>query len=186
VAGVLQAVNMAGMDAWTVLDTNDGSAGYLPVVHRRYALPDGTEAVWDIFGGAASVSILAITDDDEVVLARQFRPGPGRVLDELPGGYVEPGEDVIVAAGRELLEETGYAGQLELAGSSWLASSALTRRYVVVARNANRVATPSPEPGEFVEVVLMSMSGFRDHLRGGELTDVDLGYLALDHLGLLG
>lgn len=140
---------MAAVDAWTVLDTNDGSAGYLPVVHRRYALPDGTEAVWDIFRGAASVANLA-------------------------------------AAERELLEETGYTGQLELAGSSWLASSALTRRHVVIALNAKRVAAPSPEPGEFVEVVLMAMSEFRGHLRAGDLTDVDLGYLALDHLGLLG
>lgn len=177
---------MAAMDAWTLLDTNAGSAGYLPVEHRRYSLPDGTEAVWDIFGGAASVAIVAVTDGDEVVLARQFRPGPGRVLDELPGGYLDPDEDVIVAAGRELLEETGYVGQLELAGSSWLASSALTRRHVVVARGAKQVADPSPEPGEFVEVVLLSMSEFRNHLRTGELTDVDLGYLALDHLGLLG
>lgn len=177
---------MAGMDAWTVLDTNDGSAGYLPVVHRRYALPDGTEAVWDIFGCAASVAILAITDNDDVVLARQFRPGPGLVLDELPGGYVDPGEDVVAAAERELLEETGYTGHFELAGRSWLASSSLTRRHVVVARNAKRVAAPSPEPGEFVEVALMATSAFREHLRSGDLTDVDLGYLALDHLGLLG
>jgi len=168
-----------------MLETGDGSAGYLPVVHRRYALPDGTEAVWDIFGGAASVAIVAVTDDDEVVLARQFRPGPGRVLDELPGGYVDQGEDVIVAAERELLEETGYSGQFQLAGSTWLASSARTRRHVAVARQAKRVADPSPEPGEFVEVVLKDLDEFRDHLRAGDLTDVDLGYLALDHLGLL-
>lgn len=174
------------MDTWQVLNTQDGSAGYLPVIHRRYLLPDGTEAVWDIFGGEASVAVLAITETSEVVLARQFRPGPGRVLDEMPGGYVDAGEDVVAAAERELLEETGYAGECELAGRSWLASSALTRRYVVVARNARRVAEPSTEPGEFVEVVLAPFDQFREHLRSGELTDVDLGYLALDHLGLLG
>ncbi len=173
------------MEAWTVLDTKAGSAGYLPVEHRRYALPDGSEAVWDIFGSTASVAILAITRDEQVVLARQFRPGPGRVLDELPGGGVDPGEDVLAAAKRELLEETGYAGDLEVAGSSWLASAARTRRHIVVARNAHQVAEPSPEPGEFVEVVLSELNRFRAHLRSGELTDVDLGYLALDHLGRL-
>lgn len=173
------------MDEWTVLESSSGSAGYLPVEHRRYALPDGTEAVWDIFGGPASVAILAVTADEQIVLARQFRPGPGRVLDELPGGYVDPGEGVLAAAERELLEETGYTGNLELAGSSWLASSARTRRHVAVARNATKVAEPTPETGEFVEVVLTGISGFRAHLRSGELTDVDLGYLALDHLGLL-
>lgn len=173
------------VEPWTILETNAGSAGYLPVEHRRYSLPDGTEAVWDIFGAPASVAILAITDDDEVVLARQFRPGPGRVLDELPGGGVDPGEEVLAAAERELLEETGYAGEVELAGCSWLASAARTRRHVAVARHARRVGEPRQEPGEFVEVVLMEMNRFREHLRTGELTDVDLRYLALDHLGLL-
>lgn len=176
---------MVNMEPWQVLGTQDGSAGYLPVVHRRYRMPDGTEAVWDIFGGAASVAALAVTEHDEVVLARQFRPGPGRILDEMPGGYVDDGEDVVAAGARELLEETGYAGECELAGGSWLASSAATRRHVVVVRNARCVADPSTEPGEFVEVVLVSLEQFREHLRSGELTDVDLGYLALDYLGLL-
>ncbi len=174
------------MQAWTILDSNDGSAGYLRVEHRRYELPDGTQAVWDVFGAPASVAILAVTADEQVVLARQFRPGPGRVLDELPGGGVDPGEDVLTAAGRELLEETGYAGDLELAGCSWLASAARTRRHVAVAHNARKVTEPTPEPGEFIDVVLKDLSQFRAHLRGGQLTDVDLGYLALDHLGHLG
>lgn len=174
---------MPAVEPWTILETRAGLAGYLPVENRRYLLPDGTEAVWDIFGAPASVAILAVTERNEVVLARQFRPGPERVLDELPGGNVDAGEDVLAGAKRELLEETGYAGDCEIAGCSWLASAARTRRHVVVARNARKVAEPSPEPGEFVEVVLMDMNQFRIHLRGGELSDVDLGYLGLDHLG---
>ena len=41
------------------------------------------------------------------------------------------------------------------------------------------------EEGEFCEVMRMALRSFREHLRTGQLTDVDLGYLALDHLGLL-
>jgi ADP-ribose pyrophosphatase len=100
------------------------------------------------------VAILAVTHRDEVVLARQFRPGPGRVLDEMPGGYVDEGESAIVACERELLEETGYTGDFELAGRSWLASSALTRRHVVVARNARQIAAPAPpSPDEMLRDV---------------------------------
>lgn len=170
---------------WQLLDTRAGSAGYLSVSVHRYRLPDGTEAEWDIFGGEKVVAVLALTGDGHVVLARQFRPGPGRILDELPGGAVEPGEDVLVAAGRELLEETGYEGELALAGSSWFASAAKTERFVAVATGARRVAAPVTDPGEFCETVLLPLADFRRHLRSGQLTDVDLGYLALDHLGLL-
>lgn len=173
------------MKPWTRISEHDGTSGYLPLSVRRFELPDGTEVDWDIFGAEQTVAIVAITDDDRIVLARQFRAGPERVLDELPGGFVDPGESVLGAAARELLEETGYAGDLELAGADWLAAASRTRRHVVVARHARRVAEPDPEPGEFIEVVLLALADLRTHLRSGELTDVDLGYLALDHLGLL-
>lgn len=106
---------------WKLLGTRPGSAGYLQVETRTFRLPDGLEADWDIYGCARSVAVLAVTPEAEVVLVQQFRPGPGRVLDELPGGYVEPDEEVLTAARRELLEETGYTGDVELAGTSWLA-----------------------------------------------------------------
>lgn len=171
---------------WQQIDERPGSAGYLPVSTRTYRLPDGTTADWDVFGAPRTVAVLALTPDDEVVLARQFRPGPAAVLDELPGGFVDEGEDVVAAAGRELREETGFAGVLEMAGTTWLAANSRTQRFVVVARHAREVAPPENDEGEFCEPVLLPLARFRDHIRAGQLTDVDLAYLALDHLGLLG
>ena len=170
---------------WDLIDEREGSAGYIMVVARRYQLPDGTRGEWDIFGPERSVAVLALTAAGEVVLARQYRPGPDRILDELPGGAVDPGEDVGLAAQRELLEETGYSGTIEVVAQTWLAGAARTRRYVAIARDATPVAEPRNEAGEFCDVALVSLSEFREHLRSGQLTDVDLGYLALDHAGLL-
>lgn len=54
------------------------------------------------------VNVIPLTPDGQVVFIRQFRAGTGRVTLEVPGGMVDPGETPAQAAGRELLEETGY------------------------------------------------------------------------------
>jgi ADP-ribose pyrophosphatase len=163
-----------------------GPSGYMRLLTRRYVTPDGREGDWDLLATAeATVAIVALTGGDEVVLARQFRPGPGEILDELPGGMVDPGEDVAHAAARELREETGYVGEIELVGATWLSAYAITRRHVAVARGCTRVAEPELGHNEFAETVLVDFAGFRTLLRSGALTDADLGYRALDHLALL-
>jgi 8-oxo-dGTP pyrophosphatase MutT (NUDIX family) len=63
------------------------------------------------------VNVIALTGSDEIVMIRQFRHGAGKETLEIPGGLVDEGEDPAAAAGRELLEETGYlASTLEPLG----------------------------------------------------------------------
>jgi ADP-ribose pyrophosphatase len=54
------------------------------------------------------VTVLAVTEQKEILLVRQYRPAVERYTLELPSGHVEPGETPENAARRELLEETGY------------------------------------------------------------------------------
>jgi ADP-ribose pyrophosphatase len=56
------------------------------------------------------VSVVALNNDDELVLVRQYRPVVETYTLELPSGHVELGETPAAAAARELTEETGYVG----------------------------------------------------------------------------
>jgi ADP-ribose pyrophosphatase len=163
-----------------------GPAGYMRLLTRTYILPDDRLSDWDLLDGGQTVAVLALTPESEVLLVRQYRPGPGLVLDELPGGFVDAGEHVRDAAVRELLEETGHVGDVEVAARTWMSSSATNQRFVAIARNCRAIADPSPVGDEFCEILKVSLLEFRRLLRSGAMTDVDLGYLALDHLGMLG
>ena len=56
------------------------------------------------------VNVVAVTTDGQLVLIRQYRHGIAGVHYELCAGVIDPGEDPLVAAQRELLEETGFGG----------------------------------------------------------------------------
>lgn len=172
---------------WTHLGSADAYRGFVGIESRRYRLPDGRETRWDVLLGGRTVAVVALTDADSVVLARQFRPGPGTVIDELPGGMVDPGEEIAAAAARELLEETGYAAtSVEVVGSAWLAGFSTIRRYAAVARGCRRVADPIQSGDEFSAAVELGIAEFVAHVRNGELTDADSAYRCLDALDLLG
>ncbi|MFC9941732.1 NUDIX hydrolase [Streptomyces pratensis] len=171
---------------WTLKSERPEPAGYLTVRCRTYVQPDGKDSDWDILYGARTVALVAFTEDGRGILVRQYRPGPGKVLAELPGGMIEPGEDVLRAAARELLEETGYrAGAAEVVMRTYMASYATHVRYAVLAKGCRKVAEPTPDAEEFVEPFTLEQDAYVDHLLGGEYTDADVGLAGLVAAGLL-
>ena len=55
------------------------------------------------------INVIPVTSDQQVVLIEQYRHGTNEITLEIPGGMVDQGESAISAAGRELIEETGYS-----------------------------------------------------------------------------
>src|SRR5215471_1056640 len=83
------------------------------VVSQQVKEPDGVHVRRDIVCHPGSIVILALDEDGtrrppRVLLERQYRHAAGQRLWELPAGSLEPGENKLAAAKRELLEETGY------------------------------------------------------------------------------
>lgn len=170
---------------WTLLSQEPLRLGWRSISRRLYRYPDGREDVYEVKEEPQIVTVFCLTVDRQVVLVRQFRPGPGEVLLEMPGGGIEPGENPAEAAARELLEETGYSGQVEAVGSAFCDAYSTMVRHVYAVTQARRIAVPDLDAGEFIQPVEMPLAEFRAHLRGGRLTDVEAGYLALDALGFL-
>ncbi|MFD4574101.1 NUDIX hydrolase [Streptomyces sp. NPDC058417] len=155
------------------------------VVDVTYRLPSGAVRVFSVREDRPSVAVLALTTDRQILLTRQFRPGPGRFVYELPGGYVDDGESPLAAAARELLEETGYTGDVALAGQCFGDSYSASVKFCATVVDCVPSGAPRPDDTEFVEVSRVAPDELRRLLRSGEATDVDLAYLGLEALGLL-
>jgi ADP-ribose pyrophosphatase len=153
------------------------------VLSRTFELPDGTVADFEVLDLLDCVAVLALTPDDEVLLVEEFRPGPEAILLELPGGVVERGQAPIDAARAELLEETGYEGDLIEVGTIVRDPYATNLKHVFAATRCRRVA--NPEKPDLTAPTLMPLKTFRKHLREGRLTDSEAAYRALEELGLL-
>jgi ADP-ribose pyrophosphatase len=135
-------------------------------------------------GDAACV--FALTADHRVVLARQFRPGPNEIVDELPGGAVNEGETFKETATRELLEETGYTPQEIFAiGSVLQCAYSTTRHQVFVAIGCQKTANQQLDMNEYIEVVLKQIPEFITQLVQGACTDPEAAWMSLYHLGII-
>jgi len=64
-----------------------------------------------VLSGNDAVNIMALTTENKVITIRQYRFGINDYTTEIPGGLVDNNEDLLIAAKRELREETGYSGQ---------------------------------------------------------------------------
>ncbi|MBW3128086.1 MULTISPECIES: NUDIX hydrolase [Hymenobacter] len=134
------------------------------------------------------VLIFPLTADDEVLFVRQYKHAAAEILLELPGGVVDAHEtEHLQAAARELVEETGYAGDLTLLSEVIDNPTKDTNRiYFYLARNAHHVAEQHLDPTENIEVVRVPLAEVEGMVLRGEIKvsgSVALCLLALRTLG---
>jgi ADP-ribose pyrophosphatase len=162
------------------------NVGGRTVVSKTFEMPGGArhhfETLWP--EDCICVASIALTPDNKVIVARQFRPGPERFMNEVPGGILRQGEMPEEAARRELLWEVGYAaGSMEylgLAGRDGY-TNALWHYYLATdckpAEEARR-----PEAVERIEVLLRSIDDFIADARSYHMTDPAAVLLAYEKL----
>ncbi|MGB5233148.1 MAG: NUDIX hydrolase [Desulfoprunum sp.] len=117
------------------------------------------------------VNIVAVTPEREIVLIRQFRYGSNRIEIEIPGGTIEAAEDPVAAGRRELLEETGYAGDKARIIGRVCPNPAIQGNYcyTVLVEDAQLVAPPTMDEMEDIVTVPMAENEVRAWMREGKI-----------------
>lgn len=140
---------------------------WLTVRHDQVRLPDGRiNPEFYVLEYPDWVNIIAITENGEFVMERQYRHGLDKTCYEIAAGVVENGETPLEAARRELEEETGYGGgewkELMLISGNPSTTSNLTHCFL--AEGVKKVSAQHLDSTEDLSVCLLSLDQVRQLL----------------------
>lgn len=135
-------------------------------------LPDGGTAEREWIEHPGAVAVIALTDSGELVMERQHRYSLGRDMIEIPAGKIDPGEDPLATAKRELQEETGYtAAQWRHAATIHIAIGYSNERIEIYFAKGLKQHVAKLDDEEFLEVFTLPLATALAWVREGKITD---------------
>lgn len=147
------------------------------VTKDKIVEPGGKQSVRDVVRHNGSAVILAVDNsksrkDPWIVVERQFRHAAGQYLWELPAGSLDPGEDALLGAQRELEEETGYRAKKWRPLVRYFASPGfLAEAMNVFVAEGLVPGNASPEDDEDIDFRLVKLSEILKMIRKGKILD---------------
>ena len=146
-------------------------------------LPNGRVSRRDVVRHHGAVAIVALTESGKIALVRQYRTALDRVTVEIPAGKMDPGEEPLDCAKRELKEETGFVpgriAYLTTIASSCGFSDELIHLYLATQLSFKGA---NPDEDEFLNVDLVDVQELVDAVLDGKIEDAKtvVGALACD------
>ena len=156
-----------------VIDSEIAWRGKIFDVERlRVRLPNGHTSVRDVVRHRGAAAVVALTTSGKIALVRQYRTSLGRVTVEIPAGKLDPGEDPLECAKRELKEETGFvAGRI--AYLTTIATSCGFADELIHIYLATQLSFEGarPDDDEFLNVDLVPVGELVDAVLDGKIED---------------
>lgn len=155
------------LDGALVYDGN-----FIEVHKDSVRLPDGTTSTREYIKHPGAVAVLALLDNGNLVMERQYRYPPQREFIELPAGKIDHGEDILVTAQRELLEETGYVARewIHLT-TAWPCIGYADERMEYFLARGLTLQERKLDDGEFLEVFDLPVVDAIDWIRQGKINE---------------
>lgn len=134
--------------------------------------PDGSEGIFGVVEMVPGASVLALSDDGDAFLAREYKYGVARETLEVVSGAIDAGESPLQAAQRELHEELGLTARdwLDLGVVDPFTTVVRSPNYLFLARGIEAEGDAVPDPGEVVRVVRLPFARALELVMAGEIT----------------
>jgi len=144
----------------------------LCIESRMIRLPNGIEREKVIVHPSKAVAILPITGE-RCKLVKQYRYAIDQYILEAPAGTMEPGEDPLHTANRELIEETGFKAQKMLEKGFIFTTPGYTdeKIFLFEARDLSPSTEYGKDEDEIIEVIDVAIRDLPDMIRNGTIID---------------
>ena len=155
------------------------------IVQDQIQFEDGSIAEWDLVVHNGASAIVPITENEEVILVKQYRNAKDGYVLEIPAGKLEKGEDPFLCATRELEEEIGYkANTITKICSMYTAVGFSDERLHLYLAESLKPGRQNLDEDEYIEIVTFPLDEAVKMIFTGDICDSKtiVGLLAVQNL----